>query len=419
MDESVRFDPKSPLFVNDPHGMLSSLRERRPVLWGGEARALSGRVFSVWHLFSYADVGAALKDPRFMREIRHVLTDEELGRAVPIPEEFQTLVNSQRNMMLFRDPPDHTRLRTLVNKAFTPRMVERLASHIQDIATDLLEPWPAGQRFDLVQEFAFPLPVIVIAELLGVPKADRDRIKGWSRIFTQVLDVEVSLETLVQGNQMTKDFRDYFRDLIAERRRNPQQDLISNLIQVTDDDGGQLSVEELLDMGILLLVAGHETTRNLIANAAWIMCRMPGLADELRRHSDLVPGAIEEVLRLEPPVMLTSRFLAEDLSIHGTAMKRGDEVSLWLAAANRDPAVFAEPDAFRPDRSPNRHLAFGQGIHYCLGAPLARQEGAIALKTLLTRYPRLTPAEADLTWTASTTFRSLTALEVETSAAPQ
>lgn len=414
MDESLRFDPKSPLFVADPHRMLSILRERHEVLWGGEVRALSGRVFSVWHLFSHAGVAAALKDPRLMREIRHVLTDEELGRAVPIPEDFQALVNSQRNMMLFRDPPDHTRLRTLVNKAFTPRMVEQLASHIQDIARDLLEPWPAGRRFDLVQEFAFPLPVIVIAELLGVPKSDRDRIKGWSQIFTQVLDVEVSLETLSRGNQMTKDFRDYFRDLIAARRQNPQQDLISSLLQVTDDEGGQLTVDELLDMGILLLVAGHETTRNLIANAAWIMCRLPSLADKLRREPHLIAGAIEEVLRLEPPVMLTSRFLAEDLNIQGTAMRRGDEVNLWLAAANRDPAVFTEPDKFRPNRSPNRHLAFGQGIHYCLGAPLARQEGAIALQTLLTRYPHLHLAKTDLTWTASTTFRSLTALEVET-----
>ena len=415
MDESLSFDPASPVFHENPHSVLGTLRKLQPVLRGRQATALSGRTFTIWHLFSYADIVAALKDPRMMREIRHVLTEEELGRAVPIPEEFRALVDSQRNMMLFRDPPDHTRLRNLVNKAFTPRMVQQLASHIEDIARDLLAPWPAGEQFDLVHEFAFPLPVIVIAELLGVPKADRDLVKGWSRIFAQVLDVEVSLETLLQGNQMIHEFQDYFRDLIDERTRNPRQDLISSLLEVTDDEGGQLTVQELLDMGILLLVAGHETTRNLIANAAWMMCRMPDMAHALRRAPHLIPGAVEEVLRMEPPVMLTSRFLAEDLHIQGIAMKRGDEVNLWLASANRDAAVFGEPDQFQPNRSPNRHLSFGQGIHYCLGAPLARQEGAIALHLLLTQYPRLTLAETPLRWTASSTFRSLTALEIETS----
>lgn len=399
-------DPLSPQFQEDRHVIFKNLRENEPVS-GSMVEVPSGRQFTNWNATSYDDVLFILKDPRFVKEMRNAVPSEQLS---PIPEAIRELVKSQRNQMLFRDPPDHTRLRRLVNKAFTPKIVERLTPSIHDIAYQLLSPIETGATFDVIKQFAFPLPVIVIADLLGVPKEDRDLFKNWSSTFVKTIDYNIEMEDLIKGNQVVIEFRDYFREIVKERTLHPQHDLISELI-LARDEKGSLSEDELLDMCILILVAGHETTVNLITNSIYLLLKHDDQLALLRQQPELISSAIEEVLRFESPVQVTSRNLAENLELNGKLLKKGDVINAWIASANRDSAKFNEPDKFMITRSPNPHLAFGQGNHYCLGAPLARQEGIIAVETFLEKFPEVTLAR-EVEWSHSPLMRSLKSLLV-------
>ncbi|WP_308250514.1 cytochrome P450 [Nonomuraea rhizosphaerae] len=304
------------------------------------------------------------------------------------------------------DPPDHTRLRALVSRAFTPRMVERLRPRVEAIADELIRALP--ERADLVAAYAYPLPMLVITEMMGVPAADYGRFKRWSETLVRSLDpiLPPELEAVIREARL--EFRAYFRELLAERRSNPGEDLLSALVQVEE-----LTEQELLATCILLLVAGHETTVNLIANGVLNLSRHGGLAQAAERPREVV----EEVLRYDPPVQLTSRVALRDTELGGVPMPKGTSVLALVGGANRDPEVFADPDRFAPERfaetqEAGRHLAFGLGIHFCLGATLARLEGEIALRALAEAAPKLEVTDPAPPYKDNVVLRGLAALPV-------
>jgi cytochrome P450 len=316
--------------------------------------------------------------------------------------------------MLDRDPPDHTRLRGLVSKAFTPRALEKLRPGIQQIVDALLDQVAGRGSMDLIEEFAYPLPVRVICEMLGVPVQDHERFKAWGLDIARGLDAIMLPPDSEVGQRSVSGRRalaEYFRELIAERRAAPRDDMLSALI-AAEEAGDKLNEEELLATCILLLVAGHETTVNLIGNGTLALLRHPAELRKLRDHPGLIGSAVEELLRFDGPVQRTARIPSEDITIGGQTIGKGELVMPFLGAADRDPAQFPDPDRLDLTRTDNRHIAFGMGIHFCLGAPLARMEGQIAIKTLLARLPRLTLATDRPRFRQSLTLRGLQALPV-------
>jgi cytochrome P450 PksS len=398
-----RYEIYGPAFQADPYAVYARMREEAPVV---RQPGIDGET-PIWFVTRYEDVSAVLLDDRrLVRDPRCVLTPEEL--AARPPEFTNELIESH---MLNRDGDDHRRLRRLVTKAFTPRMVESLRPRIHQIADELIDRVASRGTMDLVEEYAFPLPITVIAELLGVPAADRDRFRTWSAtVITPAFGPDASTRFMEQMSQFTG----YLADLFARRRAEPRDDLVSALIEA-EEHGETLSEPELYSMVMLLIVAGHETTVNLIANGALALIHHPEELDRLRATPESMPDAIEELLRYDGPVERTlNRWAAEDVELAGEVIPRGEMVIAVLGSADRDPAQFPEPDRLDLGRRENRHVAFGRGAHYCLGAPLARLEGAIALKTLLRRLPglRLAVRDDELDYRPTPTFRSLTALPV-------
>jgi cytochrome P450 len=316
--------------------------------------------------------------------------------------------------MLDRDPPDHTRLRGLVSKAFTPKALESLRPHIQQIVDDLLAHAGGKGKMDLIEEFAYPLPVRVICEMLGVPVKDHERFKAWGLDIARGLDAimlppdsEVGRRSMAGRHALAG----YFRELIAERRAAPQDDMLSALI-AAEEAGDKLNEEELLATCILLLVAGHETTVNLIGNGTLALLRHPDQLQKLRENPGLIGTAVEELLRYDGPVQRTARIPSGDVTIGGQTIGKGEMVMPFLGAADRDPAQFPDPDRLDITRTDNRHIAFGMGIHFCLGAPLARMEGQIAINTLVQRLPKLALATDRPAFRQSLTLRGLQTLPV-------
>jgi cytochrome P450 len=342
---------------------------------------------------------AALSDPRLSKDPTH--------SAVPVrAEEYFG------GTMLGLDPPDHTRLRGLVAKAFTPRRVEALRPRVRRIADELLDDIAGRNGTDLIDAFAFPLPIIVICELLGVPAADRAAFREWTAILTVPI---ASREMAARRRAAAIAFNDYLLGIFAERRQQPRDDLISALLAARDG-AARLSERELLNTITLLLVAGHETTVNLIGNGVLALLSAPAQRKLLADDPELLPGAIEELLRFDGPVERASQRIAlEDMEIAGTKIPKGAWVHVSIGAADRDPAAFADPDALDLTRTEGRHMAFGHGPHYCLGAPLARLEGQVAIGTLLARFPGLALATArdQLAWKRTGSIvRGLAALPV-------
>jgi len=366
----ARFNPFDPAVMADPYPYYRRMREEDPVHWNGTVRA--------WFLTRHGDVVDLLRDDRFSAD----RTRSERFRPPP-PHRRR-----EGRSMLVLDPPDHTRLRNLVNKAFTPRTVERLRPRVEAIAAEILDHIDSADGFDLVRDFAYPLPVIVIAEMLGVPAADRAAFQQWSAVLVRGLDPLVSEEEQEVVFDARDALLDYLRGVLMQRRREPQDDMLTSLI-AAEESGDIFSEGELLAMCNLLLVAGHETTVNLIGNGALALLENPDQLARLRRDPDLIGTAVDELLRYTSPVQWTGRVAAAEIELGGRTIQPPQSVIGILGAANRDPEVFTDPDRLDLGRHPNPHVTFGRGIHFCLGAPLAHLEAEVAMPMLLERFPRL------------------------------
>ncbi|MFI0188191.1 cytochrome P450 [Streptomyces sp. NPDC017086] len=376
----LAFDPWDPAFLADPRPAYAELRAR--------GRVIRYEPTDQWLVPHHADVSALLRDRRLGRTYRHRFTHEEFGRTPPPPEHepFHTLND---HGMLDLEPPDHTRIRRLVAKAFTPRTVERLRPYVHGLARDLVAALVRAGGGDLLTDVAEPLPVAVIAEMLGIPGADRARLRPWSADICGMYELNPSEETAARAVRASREFSDCLRELIAARRREPGEDLISGLI-AAHDEGERLTEQEMISTSVLLLNAGHEATVNATVNGWYALFRNPGQLAALRADHRLVPSAVEELLRYDTPLQLFERWVLDDIEIDGTTIPRGSEIAMLFGSANHDPAVFADPGRLDLARADNPHLSFSAGIHYCIGAPLARMELAASLTALLEQAPTLT-----------------------------
>jgi len=401
------FDPWSAEFVAWPYDVYAQLRQESPV-WFFER---TGQ----YMVSRYVDVNALLRDRRLGRTYLHVASHEEMGHP-PDPQHLAPFWKLIRDGMLDREPPDHTRLRRLVSKAFTPRMVEQLRPRIAAIADRLVDrlvdAGSDGSPVDLISVVAEPLPVTVIAEMLGVPEADRHLLRPWSAQIVGMYELNPSPEAERVAVRACEEFSAYLRGLARARRERPGDDLISALAGVLDQ-GDRLTEDELIGTCVLLLNAGHEATVNVTGNGWWALFRNPGELARLRAEPGLLPTAIEELMRYDTPLQMFERWVLEDIEVHGVRIPRGTEVGLLFGSANHDPAVFANPTALDLGRRDNPHVSFGAGIHFCLGAPLARVELMTSFGTLLRRVPALAVA-AEPTWGAGYIVRGLTELKVTT-----
>ncbi len=380
MNIGVReFNPQDPDFIRNPYPVYERLRAEAPIFFHEESR--------LWFCTNYEDVDYFLRDKRLGRSIGHILPPEACG-VPPDPPEYLPFTKLNRHSMFDMEPPEHTRIKNLVHKAFTPRRVDEMRASIQAIANQLLDRVEAKGEFEVIEEFATPLPVTVIAELLGVPEADRDKLRPWSAAIVAMYELDPAPETAKKAIEASAEFSDYLRFLSHQRKAEPRPDLITALAEV-EEAGDQLSEDEMIATCVLLLNAGHEATVNGIGNGLFALLRHPEQLWLLRERPDLLDGAVEEMLRYDTPLQLFRRWALEEMDYKEFHFKVGDRLGLMFGAANRDPVVFAQAERFDIQRDSNPHLAFGAGIHYCLGAPLARLELQIAFATLLRRFPKL------------------------------
>jgi pimeloyl-[acyl-carrier protein] synthase len=392
-------NPAAPEFRANPYPIYHLLRGAMPVL---------KTPIGAWLISRYADGDAILVDKRFATiDLSRIGQAAQLGDA-PVLQQAREVMG---RTMLFMDPPRHGRIRGLVSKAFSPRMVESLRPRIQRIADDLLARFETRGKIDLIREFAYPLPVIVIAEMLGVPAEDRELFRRWITDLAPLIDFVQNLETVERAIDAMGQTRDYFIKLVDERRKRPAGDLVSTLI-AAEERGDRLTLDEMLANIVLLLGAGHETTANLIGNGMYALLRNRGELERLRREPALIAGAIEECLRYDAPVQATGRRAVENVGMGGFTIPKGDHVIVLIGACNRDPVRFPEPDRFDITRADNDHLAFGGGIHNCLGANLARAEGQIAIGSLLARYPKIALGGDRIEYRDMFNLRGLKALPV-------
>jgi cytochrome P450 len=356
-------------------------------------------------LTRYEDCLAVFRDNRFGREGFEQLLQSMYGKE----GQNYRLPRS----MLFSNPPDHTRLRSLVNRAFTSRVIEGLRTRIQGLVADLLDRQQGAREMDLIDAFAYPLPFTVICDMLGVPLVDQPHIRSWSNDISRSLDAygRPAPELAIRGNIAMRKLEDYFRDLIAVRRRTPRDDLLGLLI-LAEEAGDRLSMGELLQTCMLLFVAGHETTVNLIGNGMLALLSHPQQLALLRARPELIGDAVEEMLRYDPPLQSTARIAIEDIEFKDRVFEKGSIVHLSIGAASRDPAQFPDPDRFDIQRPESRHLTFGFGIHFCLGAMLARMEAQVAIDMLVKRMPGLALSTETPEWQDSLTLRGLQTLPV-------
>lgn len=381
-------------FLADPYPFYHRLRSEAPVYWDERNRT--------WILTRHADVAAVLRDPRF-------LAVAPLGGSDP---RFHVFRDVTRRWLIHLNPPEHTRLRALVNKAFLPRVVEQLRPHIEQTVKVLIDKVQAAGRIDLIADLAHPLPVVVITRMLGVSAKDDVNFQQWTDALSRGLEpADMLTEPILErANQAAQAFDDFFRGLIGSKRQQPSDDLLSGLIAV-EDQGQCLSTDEIIALGMLLFIAGHETTVNLIGNGILALLRHPGQMALLRGAPDrLMKSAVEEFLRYDSSVQMTFRRTAADVELGGQTLRAGSDVQLVLGAANRDPEAFPNPDQLDVTRADNKHLAFGGGIHYCVGAPLARVEAQVAIRAMLTRLPGLRLASDTVDWRPIVGLRGLKAL---------
>lgn len=391
---------RDPSVHADPYPLYAEIRG-----WGPWVQTPYGKVVS-----HHTEVSAALRDPRLSSNSRH---QEGYPQFVEMAERLglSDLLGMQDKMMLFSDPPDHTRLRRLVSKAFHLRTVEDMRPWVERLVDDILDAAEPEGAMDVTAQLAYPLPVTVICQMLGVPVEDRSLFEEWTRAAVKAIDPGDDFTVFFGARDAFNSYADYFEGLIAERRRRPGDDLLSALL-AAEDEGDRLTHDELLATMILLFVAGHETTVNLIGNGLLALLRHPEELARLRDDPSLDGRAVEELLRFDPPVQLSARNATTDLELCGMEVPKGEQLVLLLAAANRDERAFAQPDVLDVGRTDNRHVAFGGGIHLCLGAPLARLEAQAAIGRLVRRFPSLVLAADDVEIKDTVTLRGPTALPI-------
>jgi len=394
-------DLRSREFRVDPYPIYDLLRQYAPVVFRDE--------LNMWVVSRYADVTAILRDRRFGRTIDHVLTREQRGLP-PKPQYRRAFDMLSENSMFDKEPPDHTRLRGLVHKAFTPRRVENLREAVQSTADMLLDEVQSKGSMDVLADFAVPLPVTVIAELLGVPEEERGPLRNWSQTIVAMYELAPTAEQERAAIQAATEFTEYLHKLAAQRRQQPKDDLMTALVEA-EEAGDRLSEDELIATCILLLNAGHEATVNVIGNGLYALFRNPDQLQLLQENPSLNTGAVEELLRYDTPLQLFRRFALEDVPFGDVTFRQGQEIALLFGSANRDPERFPNPDAVDISRSENPHIAFSLGVHYCLGAPLARMELQIAFATLMRRFPDLALAQ-EPQYRDSVVIRGLESLQV-------
>jgi cytochrome P450 len=387
-----------PEILADPYPLYHKLRSEDPVHWD--------RFLHTWVVTRYPDV----------LNVLHAFSADR----TPTPEQLTTMGLSGLNaiakvmvkQMLFMDAPAHTRLRGLASVAFTPQRVRMLRGHIQEIADNLIDRVQAHGQMDVIADFAAPMPAIVTAEMLGVPTEDHSDLKKWSADFAEMLgNFQHNPDRIPRVLESTNNLTNYFRDAIAKMREHPREGLIQSFM-TAEMDGDRLSEEEIIANCVVTMVGGQETTTNLIGNGLLSLMRNPEQLARLRDDPNLIPSAVEELLRYESPSQHTGRIAREDVEIRGRQIRKGQAVMAIMAAANRDPERFPQPDDLILDRPDNKHLAFGWSSHFCFGAPLARMEGQIAFETILRRLPNLKVVPEVLTWRTNSGLRGLTALPV-------
>ena len=371
----------------DPYPVYNQLRSEDPVHWSD--------LIGAWILTRYDDVKSVANDPRFSSVRAHYFMDQLPDQA---QEQMRPLGNQLALWLIHMDPPDHTRVRSLVHKAFVPHVVEELRLSIQQVVNELLDGVQEAGTMEVMGEFAYPLTASVIAELLGIPPEDRTQFRKWSDSingFVGAAHVTTRRAEMAQWSLL--ELMQYLHDLLDQRRRSPKGDFMSGLIAV-EERGDKLIEEELLALCVLLLFAGHETTANQIGNAVLALLRNPDQLEELRCKPSLIAGAVEELLRYDSSVQRLGRVATEDIEICGKQIRGGEFVAAMLGAANRDPRHFPKPDKLNLKREEDNHLSFGYGKHYCIGAPLARVELEIAINTMLSRFPSLRLQTSEVEW---------------------
>ncbi len=399
--DPVVYNPYLPGVLADPYPHYRELRREAPVHWSP---------LGFWVFTRFADAARILSDRSFaMSEPRE--WSEAAGYRYESPATV-AVMESLGRMMLFKNPPDHTRLRGLVSKAFTARAIEALRPRIAEIVAELLARVRDAGKMDVIADLAYPLPAMVIAEMLGVPAEDRDQFRLWSRDLAPTIDPMILPDQVERAAVAIERFADYFTHLIAARRAEPRSDLLSAMI-AAEEQGDRLSVPELLSNAMLLLNAGHETTTNLIGNGTLALLRNPSELERLRRDPTMLPSAIEECLRYDSPVQMTGRRSKVACEVGRTPIGAGQQVIVLIGSTNRDPERFPDPERLDVGRADNDHLSFGGGSHYCLGANLARLEGQIAIGALVRELPRLRLATDSPEWRETLTLRGLKALPVE------
>jgi cytochrome P450 len=400
---TLLYDPRQPATTADPYEAFARLRRADPVHWSTVLRG--------WVLTRYADVRAGLFDP-------NLSADRITPFAASLPPEKRTMLSGLERVLtrwaVFVDPPAHTRLRGLINKAFTPRAIASLSGMIASTVDALIDDFtrgiaPGGEgEVDLIAGFSYPLPALVIARILGVPDEDIVLFKGWSDdLAAFVGSAQATPDKYERAARGAADMDAYFRAIVRRRRAEPQQGDVIGALIAAEEAGRALSEDELVATAVLVLFAGHETTANLIGTGMIALIEQPEALEQLRRHPELDESAAEELLRISSPAASITRVARADMVIGGKTIRAGDRLFLMINAANRDPAVFPDPDRLKLDRDPNLQIAFGYGPHYCVGAPLARLEGQIAFRRLLARLKDIRLAEAPLEWNDNLVLRGV------------